>query len=375
MRRHFAFLVLLLGAMLLAACGERVPTAEEITQSLERTRASTQSAHAVVDIQFSSAEQTGNMTVEGWMERTGATDAEGQPIARMRGEVLAASDAELLGSLVVSDGQTFWLYSPSANTAVTGTVDELKDQGPTSPIGATKMLQDLIQQGLDAVELKPISSEQVNGTDTWKVEFSPNAETSAQLQLDALIQGTMWVDKALELPIKLELDASDFGQGSLNVNKIELNVDLPDELFSFTPPPGTTIKQAAELAAQMQPKAASLDEARTSVSFVLREPSYLPSGLALTEVRVLGTSTVILNYSGEGGSLSLVQSNEEVGRDREPPVGSEVSTVTVGEAEGTLITGGDGQGSLLRWEQNGVRYVVAGTIAGDEAQKVAESLK
>jgi len=52
-----------------------------------------------------------------------------------------------------------------------------------------------------------------------------------------------------------------------------------------------------------------------------------------------------------------------------------VSEVPIGEATGTLITGGDGQGSLLRWEQGGVRYVVAGTLSGDEAVKVAEGLE
>jgi predicted Fe-Mo cluster-binding NifX family protein len=84
---------------------------------------------------------------------------------------------------------------------------------------------------------------------------------------------------------------------------------------------------------------------------------------------------VILNYAGEAGSVSVVQSNEEVGRDREPPAGSDVREVQVGEATGTLITGADGQGSLLRWEEGGIRYVVAGTLSGDEALKVAEGLE
>ena len=93
------------------------------------------------------------------------------------------------------------------------------------------------------------------------------------------------------------------------------------------------------------------------------------------KVRVIGTSTVILNYAGEGESVSVVQSNEDVGQDREPPAGSQVQEVAVGDATGTLITGADGEGALLRWEAAGVRYVVAGTLSAEEAVKVAEGLQ
>jgi hypothetical protein len=159
------------------------------------------------------------------------------------------------------------------------------------------------------------------------------------------------------------------------VQSIELNSGLSADLFSFTPPADAEIIQAAALAAQIQPRAVTLDEARTSVSFALREPTYLPAGLTLVEVRTVGTTTVILNYAGAGASLSIVQSNEDVGGDREPPAGSSVSEVTVDGVPATLIEGADGQGSLLRWEVDGLRYVVAGTLSGAEAVQVAEGLE
>ncbi len=375
MRRSTLFIVALLGALLLAACGNTLPTADEIVDRMEAARAATNDAHAVVAINFSSPDQTGTIVVEGWMQKTGASGPDGQPISRVRAEVLEASQAGMAGTLLVSDGTTFWLYNPSENTVVTGEAGKLKDATAGSPIGAATALTDIVSQGLDAVELEVLGTEQIAGKNTWKVSVAPKAETSSQLQLDGIIKGTLWVDEALALPLKLSVDASDLGQGSVEVRSIETNTGLSADLFSFTPPADAKIVQAAELAAQMEPKAATLDEARTAVSFALREPGYLPTGLTLVEVRVIGTTTVILNYAGDGGSVSLVQSNEEVGRDREPPAGSAVSEVPIGEATGTLITGVDGQGSLLRWEQGGVRYVVAGTLSGDEAVKVAEGLE
>jgi outer membrane lipoprotein-sorting protein/predicted Fe-Mo cluster-binding NifX family protein len=375
MRRTTLVLMSMLGALLLAACGQTLPTTEEIVARMEAARAATNDAHAVVAIDFTSPERTGQIVVEGWMQKTGATDAAGEPIARVRAEVLEASDAEMVGSLVVSDGEQFWLYNPTENTVVTGDADEMKDQSPASPVGATEMLQDVISEGLDALDLEVVGVEQVAGKDAWKVNFTPKAETTAQLQLDGVINGTMWVDETLALPLKLTLDASDFGQGAAEVRSIETNTGLSADLFTFTPPADATIVDAAELADQMEPKAVTLDEARSVVSFALREPSYLPAGMALVEVRVIGSSTVILNYAGDGSSVSVVQSNEDVGQDREPPAGSQVQEVPVGDAVGTLITGADGEGALLRWEKDGVRFVVAGTLSADEALKVAEGLQ
>ncbi len=376
MRRYTLLLLTLIGALALAACGATVPTAEEIVERMEAARAATTSAHATVSLDFSSPEQSGRIVVEAWTEKTGATDAAGNPVSRMRAEVREASEGDLAGTVAVSDGTTFWLYSPAENTVITGEAGQMKEAAAATPAGAATMLTDLVSQGLDAVDLEVLGSEQVAGKDTWKVSVTPKAETSAQLQLDSLIEGTMWVDSELALPLKLTLDASDLGSGTVEVQSIETNQPIDPARFSFTPPADAEIVQAAELAAQMQaPTAATLDEARTSVSFTLREPSYVPAGLALVEVRVVGTSTVILNYAGEAGSVSVVQSNEDVGRDREPPAGSQVAEVSVGGLPATLVTGGDGQGSLLRWEDAGVRYVVAGTLAGDEALKVAEGLK
>jgi outer membrane lipoprotein-sorting protein len=373
MRRISLIALLLVGSLLLGACAERLPTAAEITQKMEAARASTDDVHATVAIGFTSPDQSGTLVVEGWMQKL-PDAADGQPHARVRAEVREASQAAMVGTLVVSDGDTFWLYSPNDNTVVTGSAADMKSQAPSTPAGATQMLQDVIQQGLDAVDLKVLGEEQVAGKSTWKVSVAPKAETSAKLQLAGVIDGTMWVDEQLALPLKLALDAGDLGSGSLEVRTIEVNSGLSADLFSFTPPAGATIVQAADLAAKMAPKAATLDEARTSVSFTLREPSYLPAGLALSEVRVIGTSTVILNYTGGSASISLVQSNGDVGNDRQPPAGSNTTQVTVHGQPATLITA-EGQGSLLSWQEGGIKTLIAGTLSGDEAIKVAEGLK
>jgi hypothetical protein len=237
------------------------------------------------------------------------------------------------------------------------------------------MLQDLVAQGLDAVQLEVLGAETVAGKNTWKVKVTPQAATREQLGLEGLVEGFLWVDEELALPLKATFDASDFGRGSVEALSLETNTGLSADLFRFTPPPGATVVRAEDLAARTKSSVASLDEARAAVSFPLREPGYLPAGMALVEVRLAGPDAVILNYAGAGGSVSVVQGSAAPGSDREPPAGSQTRSVTVRGADGLLITGAAGQGSLLRWEEGGLRYVVAGAIGADEALKIAESLR
>jgi outer membrane lipoprotein-sorting protein len=375
MRRSRLLLIALLGALLLAACGQRLPTAEEIVERMEAARAATNDAHATVALDVTTPDRSGRMVVEAWMQKTGASDAAGKPINRVRMEVREASEADLVGSLMVSDGETFWLYNPAENTVITGSASQMREAAASAPTGPAPMLQDLVAQGLDAVQLEVLGAETVAGKNTWKVKVTPQAAMREQLGLEGLVEGFLWVDEELALPLKATFDASDFGRGSVEALSLETNTGLSADLFRFTPPPGATVVRAEDLAARTKSSVASLDEARAAVSFPLREPGYLPAGMALVEVRLAGPDAVILNYAGAGGSVSVVQGSAAPGSDREPPAGSQTRSVTVRGADGLLITGAAGQGSLLRWEEGGLRYVVAGAIGADEALKIAESLR
>lgn len=376
MRRLRLFLLSLIGMLALAACTQPLPSAEELAQRMEAARAAMTSAEATLSISFTTPEQSGTLSALGWMEQTSQRDAVGVPITRMRTEVSGASEAELLGMTMVSDGSTFWLYSPAEQRVITGSRDELKESVQADPALPATMLSELINQGLEAVDLKVVGTEMIAGRPTWKVDFTPRAETSAQLGLNGVINGTLWVDEKLALPLKMTLEAGDLGQGTVELSNLQVNQPIDPARFRFTPPPGVTVEEAADLAEQMRDRAAAnLAEARAAVDFSLREPGYLPTGLSLVEVRLLDTSTVILNYVGSGMRLSIVQSREDLGRDREPPVDSKQELVKVNGRPATLITGANGQGSMLRWEDQRVYYIVTGTLSGEEALQVAAALR
>jgi outer membrane lipoprotein-sorting protein len=375
MKRFTLTLIAMLGALALAACGQTLPTAEEIVDRMEAARDAMQDVKATVALDFSSPDDSGSMVGEVWMQKTDQTDEAGEPIYRSRLEVREASSAELGGTTFVSDGTTFWLYSPSENAVVTGSREDVKDEAPTSPMAMSETLQEIIQRGLDSVDLEVLGEEEVAGKNTWKVKVTPNSETSAEMQLDSLIEGEMWVDTELALPLKLNLDGSDIGSGTVEVRSIVVDGGISDDIFTFIVPEGAEVVQAADIAREMAPQSSTIDEARAAVSFTLLTPSVLPSDMVLVEVTLQGDSTVLQNYVGGETTLSLVQSTRPTGADREPPAGSNVEEVTVRGVTGELITSDDGSSSLLRWEENSVRIVVAGTVDGATALEVAEGLE
>ncbi|MCU0491061.1 MAG: outer membrane lipoprotein-sorting protein [Chloroflexaceae bacterium] len=366
-------LMLFIGVFALAACGQQQITAEEIVSRMQQARDTMQDVHATVAFNFVTNEHNGSLTVEGWMKKTYQTDANGKPIYKVRGVVLEASEADMVGATVVSDGNTFWAYSPKENKVVTGTRADMQNRAPTDPAGATQALQDVVQRGLDAVNLEVLGEEQVAGQNTWKVKVTPKPETTQQLNLSNIVEATMWVDVEKALPLKLDVDAKDMGTGNAEVRSIELNQGLDDSLFTFTPPAGAEVVQAKDLAEKAAPQVATLDEARAAVDFPLLTAGSTPNGATLVEVRLLGKETVIQNYAGSGVNFSLVQGKAGTGADRQPPADANVQQVTVRGQTATLITGQGG--SLLRWQENGVRIVVAGSLSGNDAIAVAEGLK
>lgn len=374
--RLFSLVMLLVSALLLSACGTQDITADEIVERMEEARDSLQDIHATVAIDFVTDERNGSMLIEGWLKKTEQVDADGEPVKKLRAEILEASEDRLVGTRLVSDGETFWVYNPDENKVLTGNKADMPDQPATDPVGATEALRDMLEQGLDAFDIEVLGEEQIAGQETWKLALTPKTETEEQLQLDGLLTLTMWVDEELALPLKIEVDGSDMGQGTLEVRTIEVDTGLSDELFTFEIPAGAEVVDAAEVAEQMRPRSMTLDEAQAAVDFPLLVPTDLPGSATLIEVQVIAGETVIQNYVGGATTFSIVQSSNDVGADRQPPAGSEVQQVTLRGQEATLITGsGEQQGSLLRWEENGVRVVVAGTLSADEALRVAESLE
>jgi outer membrane lipoprotein-sorting protein len=372
-------IVLSLVSLLLAACGTQL-TAEQIMDRMEQARANLQTAHVVADVAITSPEENGTVQVEGWAEKTEQTDANGQPVSRLRANVLQASEADLVGTQFVSDGSTFWLYNPSKNTVLTGSQSDLKrdDLGGQDSTMQMLQMQEMLQRLLDGSDVTVESQdEQVAGRTTWKVKLQPKAETQEELQLGSLITTYLWIDQATDLPVKARLEAGSQGTVEATATTLDLNQPIDAAQFQFMPPAGAEVVNVADLAEQLEPESTTLEGAKTQASFPVLQPAALPDGVQLQDVQVMQMrGETVLQFYGGTANFTIVQSQGDAPGEQAAPAGADVQEVTVRGQQAELITASGAEGgTVLRWSEDGISFVIAGTLSADQATALAESLQ
>jgi outer membrane lipoprotein-sorting protein len=344
--------LLLALSLVLAGCGQKM-TAEEIVAKMQETVESTQDAHAVVSVDVNAQGIEMSVTAEVWEQSPN----------KIRAEVLRASEDRLVGVTIVNDGQQGWYYEPSRNRVMVGAASEMETPLPQEMLGG---LQEVIQEVLDATDVELVGQEEVAGRQAYKLVASPK-EGSGEELLPGNGTATLWVDKEQWIVLKATYEASAFGQGSMEVQSFELNPGLPDGLFAFEIPEGTTVVDVE--AQQLVP--VTLDEARAQASYPLLVPDYVPQGATLIEVLKAGDSIVLRYNHSTQVSFTIIQGPELSGP---PPVGQS-QDLTVRGQSATAITDEAGGNTFLYWTGDGVTVTVAGHISLDEALRVAESLQ
>jgi outer membrane lipoprotein-sorting protein len=180
------------------------------------------------------------------------------------GKVRMESKTGMMNVLVISDGETTWLYMPALNRYSKLPVGQTAAAGNPSIPGALPGLSGVGDFGKIAANIKEarlVRSEtlQLDGiaTDCYVIDVIPAAPSagsaplagSAALPKVEPISQTVWVDKSRLLVTRVssrarvtmpgESAATDT-QSAITFNKLTLDNPVPDDTFSFTPPPGAT---------------------------------------------------------------------------------------------------------------------------------------
>jgi outer membrane lipoprotein-sorting protein len=387
-KRLLATLMLLM-SMVLAACAKEEITAENIVTKMQEAQRNTADMHAVARLDYTSRDESGFITAEYWMRKTGAKDEAGNDIQAVRVKVLESSEADAVGVEAVFNGDSGWLYSPKENTAYVGSKADMEGMkpeesngGPASQTEMLMQLQGFIQQGLDAVNIEIQGEEQVAGSNAYKLKITPKPEAQQQLQLpiELLVDITLWVDSTRWMPVKLIVDAKDMGKVEIAAQTLEVNAGVDAAQFDAAPPAGATIVKIADLVKEHEKEAGAsattLDDARAQAGFTLLTAGAANAGAALVDVQMIKlpqSTAVVQSFSGPGVEWSLVQSQGDFDPSKRDNVGG--TAVDVRGVKGTLIEGKGNVGTLLTWEENGVSFVVAGNISAEDAQKIAADLK
>jgi len=337
-------------ALLLGGC-QRRPTAEEIVAKLEEVEASTEDAHAVLEISFQGEGMDEELVVEVWEKKPN----------KFRAEVLEANDPELAGAISVTNGQQFWTYQPSKNEVLVG---EVGPDEPSSPRDMIQSMDEAIQQVMDTSEVKLAGEEDAAGVATYKLELTPKEDDETVLPPGS--KATLWVEQERWIVLQAHFSGGIAGEGWMRVRSFELNTGIADDLFQFEVPAGAKVTKAED----KQPKHLTLDEARTQAHFALLVPTYVPEGATLIDVLTV-EEAFVLHYDHSMTSFSVIQGLSEGVREAPP---GQKTEVTVRGQTANLITDGLGN-SFLAWTEDGVTITIAGRISQDEILKVAESLQ
>jgi outer membrane lipoprotein-sorting protein len=356
------FSLLLVLSLVLAGCGQQ-PTAEEIVAKMQETVTNTVDAHAVVSVTANMQGNPVSATAEIWEKAPN----------KVRVLVLEASQPSMAGMLMVSDGEQGWFYDQEHNQVMLGETSDLETPIPQEMLTE---VQETIQKVLDVSDIDLQGEEAIAGRAAYKLLLTPKEENEESL-FPGNGTATIWVDQEQWFILKATYEADLIGQGTMEVISFELNPGLSDDLFTFEVPDGAKV---VDVEAQ-KPVPLTLPEAEEQASFELLVPESVPGNATLIEVFGVGDSIILRYDHSTEVSFSIVQGSEV---SELVPLEAAMSTltapaekeaITVRGYEGSAVSDGAGENTLIHWNEGGVTITIAGHITLDEALQIAESLR
>lgn len=333
----------------LGGCAKK-PTAQEIVAQIQEVIAATDDAHAVVEATANVQGESVTAVAEVWQAKP----------KKGRVEVLETDRAEFKGIVGVSDGETFWFYSPAKNTVA------IADAGEEAMDLQTfiQNMDQVIQEVLDESDVEMLGEETIAGAETYKLQLTPKDGEERRWPVEGTV--TLWVDQEQWMVLKAHLVAPNIGEGTVEVRSFELNPGLAADVFTFQTPEGAEVIRVAE----QEPQHLTLDEARAQAGFDLLMPAYRAEEMTLVDV-LLVKGAFLLVYDLDGASLTVAQSQQPLAPG---PLGVE-EAATVRGVEAVLVTDGVTDSRFVAWQENGRYYYVLGRVDREEILKIAESLE
>jgi outer membrane lipoprotein-sorting protein len=301
--------------------------------------------------------------------------------------------AELQGEngdrIFVHDGQRAWAYNGANNTLKTGErppellASEPPDaENPPSPTEIDRMLAKLAPTS-KLTQGSPIS---YAGREAYVLTLSPKKDKDVTL----VDRGRALIDSETFLPLQLSLYAQDQPDPVFSWRVSDLDVgSVPAERFAFQVPPGAKVvpfdknkeeRPEPKMRTGAKPKEVdTVAEAQRVVGFEVRDLANRPGGRELTGVYLKDADGVVLTYGSGWGTVVLAQEPQNDGAPAPQRVvtgGKDLALPTVDLGDGVEATElSTPVGAGLRWNANGVSYVLAGSVPAAELERAARELR
>ncbi len=359
-----------------------IPTAADLLVHSLQTSQTITDGHAIVEVSLDVPEQAMSGTVEAW----GRLDAgpNGEPAFRI--EVLTADEADLIGTIAVSDGTQFWVWNPAQNVVLTGQFEELyariaeemagqefdhegdfDHEGEFDEADIPETPEEAVAKLLEYFTAERAGSEVIGDTNVNTIRLIPIPEQMPEEVRAAGGLLNVWLRESDSAPVGIAYTGSALGSGVARATFLEINQGVADDVFTFTIPEGATVINAADL--ELPDKDALEEAAAVEPDFDLLSPTSLPDEATLRETTNVRGAIVERYGLPDGRSFTIAQGRTSV--NLAPAEGGE--GVTVRGVAGMVYTE-DGR-ALLNWSEGDIQYWIGGDLTGDEALAIAESLQ
>ena len=359
-----------------------VPSAQDLlVQSLETSQTITD-GHAIVEVSLNVPEQAMSGTVEAW----GRLDAgpNGEPAFRV--EVLTADEADLIGTIAVSDGTQFWVWNPAENVVLTGQFEELyarlaeemagqdfdhngEPEGDLDETDMPETPEEAVAKLLEYFTAERAGSDVIGDTAVNTIRLIPIPEQMPEEVRAAGGLLNVWLRDGDSAPVGIEYTGSALGSGVARATFLEINQGVADAVFTFTIPEGATVINAADL--EFPDKEALEEAAAIEPDFDLLAPTSLPAEATLRETTNVRGAIVERYGLPDGRSFTIAQGRTSV--NLAPAEGGE--SVTVRGVAGMVYTDEEDGRTLLNWSEGDIQYWIGGDLTSEEALAIAESLQ
>ena len=154
-----------------------------------------------------------------------------------KGELVQAGNAHLAmrfsdpkGDLVLLDGTSVWIYTPSTTPG-----QVIRMPIPTDPVYGPNVLSRILDRPTERYQVTWVREETVDGRPADVVEFVPTTE-------DPLFsRAVIWIDRTQSLPRRLELDERTGVHRTLILLRPRTNVAVGKNEFVFNVPDGVRV--------------------------------------------------------------------------------------------------------------------------------------
>ncbi len=387
-RRTCAVAVTLLLMLLLAACGGSTTpqaqsptptpppsptpgTGQRLLDSMAQKLQSAQTLHGLFNVKIIGTPFNGTVNSEVWNQSPNEN----------RTVILQSTLTQFpTGEITVSNGKQVWQYEPTKKVVYTGSATTTSTTSTPTAAGTpstdanggqSQFILNLVQQVFTHSDATLVSSStNIDGHDVAVVHVVPQGQTTG---INFNYNGDVYIDKATNQPIKVDLTISGFGHVILDLPTLVLNQPIAASTFTFVVPAGVKVLplQQANATPGTDTGSITLAQAQQQAGYHLLSIPVTQTDYVLGNVNALGapgSQIFTLNYSKGSTAFTIAEGKSLANL---PTTGGQKVSLRGTTATLTIANGT----TTLSWTEHGIGMSITGTaLSSDQVTSIAKLL-